>query len=293
MTDLKGSTHKQLPTHHHQRRRRQQILQNTTSNLSLSIILFILTLITYNTKTIQAQSTADDDNKNVSNSNNSNNPENKFCGISYKEAYQFCHLPPHQSLPCSTDTDCPYKLTCWTLQETCTQPPTTSPTQQPSFAPITSRSSNPSDHYYCGIGFDNLFGCAKHCPSGDQAECPDGQICFFNTPCDARVQTRKPTVSVTTLNNEEEEEGNVVVSPEPEDEDGAATSYEDGEGDRNFCGRTITEAMESCSRDKHCPSGLNGEWYVVIFLVVVHVYCCCCSCKISYALCSTYSHCMT
>lgn len=66
-------------------------------------------------------------------------------------------------------------------------------------------------------------------------------------------------MSVTTLNNNEdmvkEEESN-VVRPE---EDGAA-SYKDGEGDRNFCGRTITEAMESCSRDKHCPSGLNGEW---------------------------------
>lgn len=212
--------------------------------------MFILTLITYNTSTIQAQSTTND---------NNNNSENKFCGISYKEAYQFCHLPPHQSLPCTSDTDCPYKLTCWTLQETCTQPPTTLPTIQPSFSPITSRSSNPSDHYYCGLGFDNLFGCAKHCPSGDQAECPNGQICFFNTPCDARVQTKKPTMSVTTLNNNEdmvkEEESN-VVRPE---EDGAA-SYKDGEGDRNFCGRTITEAMESCSRDKHCPSGLNGEW---------------------------------
>ena len=214
--------------------------------------MFILTLITYNTSTIQAQSTTND---------NNNNSENKFCGISYKEAYQFCHLPPHQSLPCTSDTDCPYKLTCWTLQETCTQPPTTLPTIQPSFGPITSRSSNPSDHYYCGLGFDNLFGCAKHCPSGDQAECPNGQICFFNTPCDARIQTKKPTVSVTTLNNNDnkdavkEEESN-VVRPE---EDGAA-SYKDGEGDRNFCGRTITEAMESCSRDKHCPSGLNGEW---------------------------------
>lgn len=78
------------------------------------------------------------------------------------------------------------------------------------------------------------------------------------------MQTKKPTVSVTTLNNDnedtakkEEEEGNVVVRPEPED---GAASYEDGEGDRNFCGRTITEAMESCSRDKHCPSGLNDEW---------------------------------
>ena len=258
MTALKGNTHQQLPTHQHQRRRRRQQqqkssllqLQKATSNLSLSIILFILTLITYNTSTIQAQSTADD-----------NNLENKFCGISYKEAYQFCHLPPHQSLPCSSDSDCPYKLTCWTIKETCTQPPTTSPTSTPSFAPITSRSTNPSDHYYCGLGFDNLFGCARHCPSGDQAECPNGQICFFNTPCDDRVQTRKPTASVTTLNNDnvdkeaEKEESN-VVRPE---EDGAA-SYEDGEGDRNFCGRTITEAMESCSRDKHCPSGLNGEW---------------------------------
>ena len=49
-------------------------------------------------------------------------------------------------------------------------------------------------------------------------------------------------------------------------EDGAVSSIpesnamQDGDGARNFCGRTIDEAMETCSRDLHCPSGLNGEW---------------------------------
>ncbi len=34
----------------------------------------------------------------------------------------------------------------------------------------------------------------------------------------------------------------------------------DLEGARNFCGRSLNEAKETCSRDLHCPSGLNGEW---------------------------------
>ena len=179
------------------------------------------------------------------------NPQNKFCGISYEEARQFCHLPPTQSLPCGADTDCPYKLQCYTIKEQCTQPPSTSPTLYPTFSPITKKSPNPTDHYFCGLGFDNLFDCATPCPGGNSAEeCPNGQICYFNTPCDARIQAR-PDVS-NTATTAIDTTATVVRPP--------ASSVEDGEGDRNFCGRTINEAMESCSREKHCPSGLNGEW---------------------------------
>ena len=88
-----------------------------------------------------------------------NNPENKFCGLSEVEAHAFCHLPPQQSLPCpnGAEVDCPYNMPCWTVTDPCTHPPTLGPSVSPTKAPITARSDDPTDHYFCGIGFDNLF----------------------------------------------------------------------------------------------------------------------------------------
>ncbi len=84
------------------------------------------------------------------------NPQNKYCGMSYAEAQQFCHLPPNKSLPCPNDaeTECPYNMPCWEILDPCTAPPVMSPTA----SPITERSVNPRDHNFCGLGFDNLFG---------------------------------------------------------------------------------------------------------------------------------------
>ena len=90
--------------------------------------------------------------------NGENNPDNKFCGLSYDEAQGFCHLPPKQSLPCPNgDSECPYGMPCWEIIEECTQPPTLSPTTRPSRSPITTISDDPSDHYFCGLGFDQLY----------------------------------------------------------------------------------------------------------------------------------------
>ncbi len=176
--------------------------------------------------------------------NDVDNPRNRFCGITYQEAHQFCHLPPTQSLPCPSglNDDCPYKLTCFTIQETCTQPPSTSPTLEPTHSPITRRSDDPTDHYFCGIGYDNLFGCSFPCPTGDSAECPTGQICYFDTPCDKRMQ-----------GNPNGNGGVPTGAP-------SSSGMSDLEGARNFCGRSLNEAMETCNRELHCPSGLNGEW---------------------------------
>ena len=85
------------------------------------------------------------------------NPQNKYCGMTYAEAHQFCHLPPNKSLPCPNDAekDCPYNMPCWEILEPCTAPPVVSPTEE---VPMTERSANPGDHNFCGLGFDNLFG---------------------------------------------------------------------------------------------------------------------------------------
>ena len=54
-------------------------------------------------------------------------------------------------------------------------------------------SPDKTDHYFCGRGYDDAISkCATHCPSGSLNDCPAGEICFFNTPCDARMLTVAP-----------------------------------------------------------------------------------------------------
>ncbi len=68
-------------------------------------------------------------------------------------------------------------------------------------------SDDPSDHWFCGIGFDDAEErCEVHCPY--QTGCPVGEICYFGTSCDAtsdapttrptRSPTMRPTVKVVT-----------------------------------------------------------------------------------------------
>lgn len=90
--------------------------------------------------------------------NGQNNPGNKFCGHSYDDAQSNCHLPPKQSLPCPNgESECPYSMPCWEVEEECTQPPTLAPTLRPTRSPITAKSDDPTDHYFCGFGPDQLY----------------------------------------------------------------------------------------------------------------------------------------
>lgn len=72
------------------------------------------------------------------------------------------------------------------------------------FVDLSKPSPDKTDHYFCGRGYDDAVSqCASHCPSGSLMDCPAGEICFFNTPCDARMMTKapsppSPTVSPTT-----------------------------------------------------------------------------------------------
>lgn len=61
-------------------------------------------------------------------------------------------------------------------------------------------SDHPSDHWYCGIGFDDAESrCEVHCPN--QTGCPTGELCYFGTSCDARTDapTVRPTKSPTMM----------------------------------------------------------------------------------------------
>ncbi|KAL7543497.1 hypothetical protein ACHAXR_012787 [Thalassiosira sp. AJA248-18] len=204
----------------------------------------------------------------IDSSSGINTEDNKFfCGLSYDEAHEFCHLPPHKSLPCPNgEDDCPYNMPCWEIEEACTYPPTELPTASPtespagspSVSPITDRSANPGDHNFCGLGFNNLFGCAINCPNGSPSECPHGQLCYFNTPCDARYQGRllgDPTLAPTPPPTLEP-----TISPAPTPSP-PPTSRSPVRiiGKHNFCGTSHSDASENCNRERHCPSGNNEE----------------------------------
>ena len=54
--------------------------------------------------------------------------------------------------------------------------------------------NDPSDHYFCGVGFDDASESCEHpCPSGSLRECPLGMLCYFNTPCDRKDLPDQPT----------------------------------------------------------------------------------------------------
>lgn len=45
-----------------------------------------------------------------------------------------------------------------------------------------------SDHFFCGTNYcDASYMCRAPCPSGYDAECPNGYRCMTNTPCNANI----------------------------------------------------------------------------------------------------------
>ena len=43
-------------------------------------------------------------------------------------------------------------------------------------------------HYFCGTDWHHASGsCHRHCPGGLSTECGDGESCYADTPCDARL----------------------------------------------------------------------------------------------------------
>ena len=64
---------------------------------------------------------------------------------------------------------------------------------------VESTSDLPSDHWFCGFGFDDANArCKVHCPN--LTGCPTGEICYFGTICDGRTPapSTHPTPDPTT-----------------------------------------------------------------------------------------------
>ena len=51
------------------------------------------------------------------------------------------------------------------------------------------QSEDRTRHYFCGKDWhDAAKECRQHCPSGSASDCPNGEICYADTPCDALRQ---------------------------------------------------------------------------------------------------------
>lgn len=62
------------------------------------------------------------------------------------------------------------------------------------FVDLSKPSYNKTDHYFCGVSYDDAISrCKSHCASGSLNDCPTGEICFLDTPCDARMLTKEPS----------------------------------------------------------------------------------------------------
>jgi hypothetical protein len=148
---------------------------------------------------------------------------NMFCGASWAEASSSCES--RQNCPSGQNDECVIAgQQCWAFTECDTryghgeqfsemhgvtgganlEATGVGAEASGGYVDLSKPSNDPKDHYFCGKGYeDALSQCLTNCPSGSLNDCPDGEICFFNTPCDARMMTGapqppSPTVSPTT-----------------------------------------------------------------------------------------------
>ena len=137
---------------------------------------------------------------------------NMFCGSSWAEASTTCDV--RQNCPSGQNDEC---ITpgheCWAFTECDTrrgdgeqfsefhdvegasnlQASGVGAQAGGGYVDLSRPSPDKADHYFCGKGYDDAVSkCSAHCPSGSLNDCPSGEICFFNTPCDARMMTGAP-----------------------------------------------------------------------------------------------------
>lgn len=55
----------------------------------------------------------------------------------------------------------------------------------------TAPSADRTRHYFCGADWhDAASKCGVHCPKGQSEECPEGERCYADTPCDAQEKSK-------------------------------------------------------------------------------------------------------
>ncbi|KAK1748815.1 chitinase [Skeletonema marinoi] len=95
-----------------------------------------------------------------------------YCGTSFDEASSTCTDP----CPSGLDAECPGSETCHKYTPCADGAPPSK--EEPNIVDI------PEDSFYCGVNFmDASDRCYLPCPSGSASECPVGEACYGNTPC--------------------------------------------------------------------------------------------------------------
>ena len=143
---------------------------------------------------------------------------NMFCGTSWADASTSCES--RQNCPSGQSSECIMPgHECWAFTECDTryghgeefsefhnvegasnlQASGVGAVESGGYVDLNKPSPDKTDHYFCGRGYDDAISkCSTHCPSGSLNDCPEGEICFFNTPCDARMMTRAPAAPSPT-----------------------------------------------------------------------------------------------
>lgn len=185
---------------------------------------------------------------------------NMFCGSSWAEASTSCSV--RQNCPSGQTSECVLPgHECWAFTECDTrrgdgeqfsEHHNVVPGENLSasgvgasvsggYVDLSKPSIDKTDHYFCGRGFEDArTKCGTHCPSGNMNDCPYGEICFTNTPCDARMMTIAPAPPSPTER---------PTTPAPVDYSSKLNKY--------YCGFDWDDAQERC--EIWCPSGSDDD----------------------------------
>lgn len=183
----------------------------------------------------------------------------QFCGSSLESAAENCWQPCPRG-----NSDCCNGLSCFD----------TSSPESPSTCSNSDYSG--SGHYFCGTSWCNAaYSCSTACPEGTNDECPDGQYCYGDIPCENEGQTvpvqeaaPPPNIFSMYCGTSHQDASNTCWQPCRNDDDCCfdqtchanvtSCSYPDNIGaDHYFCGSDFCEASYNCNQP--CPSGYDAQ----------------------------------
>ena len=177
----------------------------------------------------------------------------RFCGDSWEDADTKCTIERH--CPNGTSAECSDGQTCYMFLSACNYIDMIGgyPIATVGASSTTLPKDDPTRSNYCGIDWnDAIGGCADDenwCPSGADADCPEGKICFAGTEC-LYVSDLVPTASPS--------DGPTVVPTPMAPPTQAPLAYADTENTR-FCGLGWEDVRTTCRIGSHCPSGDSSE----------------------------------
>ena len=173
----------------------------------------------------------------------------RFCGISWEDADTNCNLERH--CPTGESSECPEGEECFSFLTGCNYvdmiggPPDGSGGEGNSSL----GKDDPSRSNYCGVDWnDAISNCdddGNWCPSGADADCPEGKLCFAGTDC-KYVSDIFPTGSPSD---------SPTFAPTPIPPLTQAPVVYGAEENTRFCGTGWEDVSTTCRIGSHCPSG--------------------------------------